>query len=234
MRVSCRDADGELKQKYKSGFKTKDEARLFAVDLENDISNNNVDVREISFLNYLDEWFNLYKLNKITQITANRYRIISRELHRNFKNVDIKKVNRRKNQQFINDYGANHAPDTVKKLNSIVRACIKSAVYDDLIKKDFTQNVSLTWDKSREMSVDYLNISEIKTLINHTQSKLDPHFTSRYMILTAIYTGARLGEIQALTGKTSILIGERSPLINRGMHLIISSSQLRQKARPVL
>ena len=201
VRVSWRDADGELKQKYKAGFKTKNEARLYAISFENDVANNNVDVREVSFADYFDEWFQLYKENKVSQVTANRYRIISRELHHAFEKINIKKVDRRKYQKFINSYGADHAPETVKKLNSIVRACVKSAVYDDLIKKDFTQNVSLTWDKSREITVDYLNISEIKTLINHTQSKLDPHFTSRYMILTAIYTGARLGEIQALTWK---------------------------------
>lgn len=47
--------------------------------------------------------------------------------------------------------------------------------------------------------MDYLNISEINKLINRTKIKLDHRYTSRYMILTAIYTGLRLGEIMALT-----------------------------------
>lgn len=201
VRVSWHNADGELKQKYKSGFKTKNEARLFAVSLENDISNNKVNIQAITFPNYYDDWFKLYKQSKITQVTANRYKIISRELHQNFENVDIKKMNRRRYQKFINEYGADHAPDTVKKLNSIVRSCVKSAVFDDLISKDFTQGVVLTWNEDKKYQVDYLNLAEIKQLIVAAKSKLNPHFTSRYMILTAIYTGARLGEIQALTWK---------------------------------
>lgn len=201
VRVSWRNSDGELKQKYKSGFRTKNEARLFAVGLENDVTNNNMDEREISLPYYFDEWFKLYKKSKITAITANRYNIISRELHKKFEKIDIKKMNRRKYQKFINEYGSNHAPETVKKVNSIIRSCVKSAIYDDLIKKDFTQNVSLTWDTGRERKVDYLSIAEIQKLIAYTKSGLDSHFSSRYMILTAIYSGARLGEIQALMWK---------------------------------
>lgn len=49
------------------------------------------------------------------------------------------------------------------------------------------------------MHVEYLNLAEIKKLKKFALRGRSRHFTSRYMILTAIYTGARLGEIQALT-----------------------------------
>ncbi|WP_419146377.1 tyrosine-type recombinase/integrase [Lentilactobacillus senioris] len=49
--------------------------------------------------------------------------------------------------------------------------------------------------------MDYLNIDEIKQLINYFSTTLSTNFTSKQIILTAIFTGARLGEISALTWK---------------------------------
>ena len=46
-----------------------------------------------------------------------------------------------------------------------------------------------------------MNINEIKQLTQHVILTRNKNFTSKYMILTALLTGARLGEIQALTWK---------------------------------
>ena len=83
--------------------------------------------------------------------------------------------------------------------NSLIRATVQNAILDDLIHKDFTQRVSLIYDKSRDKHVEYLNVAEIKRLIAYLENHLNYHFTSTFMILTAVLTGARLGEIQALT-----------------------------------
>ncbi|GBG95227.1 integrase [Ligilactobacillus salitolerans] len=199
--ISWRLSDGKLKQKSKNGFDTKVAAKDWATELEYQLKHGANMEREITFPAYFDEWFKLYKESKITATTASRYKMIARELHRHFERVDIKKMDRRKYQKFINEYGQGHAPDTVKKLNSIVRSCVKSAVFDDLISKDFTQNVTLTWNEDRVRKVEYLNLAEIKQLLDCAKSNLNPHFTSRYMIVTAIYTGMRIGEIAALTWK---------------------------------
>jgi len=52
---------------------------------------------------------------------------------------------------------------------------------------------------SKTRDIDYLNIDEIKRLTQHLIATKNRHFTSKYMILTALYTGARLGEIMVLT-----------------------------------
>ena len=99
---------------------------------------------------------------------------------------------------FINDFGSDHAPDTVKKTNSIIRSCIKSAMIDKLLTDDFTQNIELKWNEAKKMTVDYLSVQEIQLLSKTIQQRLDPRYTSYYMLLTAIYTGMRLQEIAAL------------------------------------
>lgn len=73
------------------------------------------------------------------------------------------------------------------------------AIDDDIIAKDFTHNVHLTYNAERSYKVQYLSTDEIGKLKQETIAGLDYHNTSRYMILTAIYTGMRKSEIQALT-----------------------------------
>jgi len=78
---------------------------------------------------------------------------------------------------------------------------VRNAVYENIIPRDFTKDIILTFDKTRDWNVDYLNMEEIHKLIIYLISGLNTRYTSRYMILTALFTGARLGEIMALTWK---------------------------------
>lgn len=65
--------------------------------------------------------------------------------------------------------------------------------------KDFTNQVNLVSNKDNEVQVEYLSIAELKKLKNKCLAGRLRHFTSRYMILTAIYTGMRPEEIKVLT-----------------------------------
>lgn len=198
-RITWRDENGKLHQKSKSGFETKQQAKQYAAKLESRrLAGDNVE-SSISFADYFDDWFNTYKKGLITPVTQRHYIWVANEINKYFGKIKIKKITRRQYQQFINDFGENHAPETVKKLNGICRACFRSAVVDGIITKDITENTTLVYDKNRKQKVEYLNIQELKLLISELLSKLNPRYTSRYMILTAIYTGARLGEIMALT-----------------------------------
>lgn len=198
-RITWRDSNGKLHQKSKSGFDTKMQAKQFAAKLEaKHLEGLNIENKE-TFSQYYQRWFETYREPQITNVTAKRYKIIKKQIQDSIGKQQLKKITRYQYQSFINDFGSNHAPDTVHKTNSILRACVKSAILDGLITKDFTQNVNLTADKSKIRKVDYLNLTEIKTLANSIIKDHDPTYTGKYMILTAIYTGMRLGEIMALT-----------------------------------
>lgn len=199
-RISWRE-NGKLRQKYKSGFRLQREAVNFATDFENKINQGVMVTKNIPFSDYFDEWYKTYKQPKITNVTLNRYKIISKVIQKYFKKTKLSNITRPTYQKFITFYGSDHAKDTVQKLNSIVRACVKSAIFDNLLTKDFTQNIELSWNKDRQIKVEYLSIAEINKLVSELENGRQRHFTSRYMILTAIYTGMRLGEIMALTWK---------------------------------
>lgn len=200
VRVSWRDSNSSLRQKSKGGFATKQSAKKYGIELETKIQNGTmIDKISVAFSDYFDEWYKTYKVPKLTTQTINRYKIISRLIRENFRKTKIDKITRRSYQKFINDFGSTHAKDTVRKTNTIIRACIKNAILDDVLIKDFTQNIELVFDKSKEVKVEYLNLEELQKLTNGLIMEIDRKFTSRYMILTAIYTGMRLGEIMALT-----------------------------------
>lgn len=200
-RVSWVDTFGKRHFKNKQGFKTKSLAKRWAVENEEQLNKGIEISKESTLASYYWQWIKTYKENKVASITYKRYVFTGKALESFFKQTNIKRVTRQQYQEFINNYGSNHAPDTVKKVNSIIRACVKSAILDGYLVKDFTQQVSLTSNPSKVLKVDYLSINEIKKLRSAVVQgiKNRPGFTSRYMILTAIYTGMRLSEIQALT-----------------------------------
>lgn len=201
VRVSWYDDDGKRHYTSKAGFKTKMDAKAYALELEQKKNNNELVQKSVTFDAYFWEWFETYKINKISDTTANLYRIIRKLLVNEFGTKKIDKITRRDYQLFINNYGKTHAKVTVKKVHSILKAAVKSAIYDGIVAKDFTHNIELSWNDEKTYKVEYLNIQEIETLISAISNNLNRHYTSRYMILTAIYTGFRLSEIAALTWK---------------------------------
>lgn len=194
VRVSKRTGD-DLKQIYKSGFNTKAEARKYVSDIES----TNLDQTNMTFPQYFEHWHKTYKENKLATSTYRKYIHVTNVLKNYFPYTKLRNMTRLDYQLFINKYGNTHSKEMMQEINIYVRACVKSAVFDSLILKDFTYGVELAFDKNKTRYIDYLNVEEIKKIINAASNKMDPRYTTKYMILTAIYTGARLGEIAALT-----------------------------------
>lgn len=191
--------NGIKKEVSKGGFKTKSEAKRYAVDMENKLNNGNRPTN-ISFPDYFDDWFKTYKKDRLATYTIRGYNAVSKLLHEGL-NKRIDKISRSDYQELINEYGRMHAPETVRKVNAIIRSCVNSAIYDRYITTDFTQKVYLTANKERVRKVEYMNIDEITRLIKVCKERMTPQAPTYYMILTAIYTGMRIGEIGALTWK---------------------------------
>lgn len=197
-RITWRDDLGKLRQKSKLGFSTKQQAKQWAVEQEKKRIDGQLTNEDPTFAEYFEEWFKTYKKNKISLSTQRLYIKTSERIIKYWGKKKISDVTRRQYQYFMNSFGDNHAKETVQKTNSIIRACVKDAILDGLIAKDFTQRIELNWDKNRTVKVQYLSIKQINELVESLESNINPRYISRYMILTAIYTGMRLGEIMAL------------------------------------
>lgn len=101
-------------------------------------------------------------------------------------------------QQAINAYGANHSKGTVQRFDMFVKSCVRSAIADGIITRDFTYGAKLPFDESKSRHVEYLSVAELKQLVKTLENDLPCENIAVYVILTAIYTGARFGEILAL------------------------------------
>lgn len=167
--------------------------------LEKELNQLNQCLADISLADYYMRWFKLYKEKGLNHYTISRYKNIGHVLRRYFHNSRLRDIHRSEYQEFINWYGANHAPVTVSKLNCAIRTCVNYAIDDDIVTKNFTNNVKVVSNKKRRRKVEYLTMKEIQQLRNAVLFEINPNSVSRYMIYLALYTGMRKGEIQALT-----------------------------------
>lgn len=201
-RIVYEDANGKRHEKSAGGFKLKKDAIKHTQELLQEMLNSAPTTQNnISLYDYYIKWFKLYKAKKITAVTKNRYVVIGNVIKDYFKDTPLKDIKRSDYQELINQYGSTHAPDTVSKFNNTIRKCVSYAIDDDIITKAFTHNVQLVANKDKKVEVEYLTTEEIITLKRAVVAKLNHYNTSRYMILTAIYTGMRKAEIQGLTWK---------------------------------
>lgn len=194
-----RDNDGKRHQKSAGIFKTKKEAKEKASKLENEFASLNMSLNDISLYDYYIRWYKIYKVATVGEVAQRHYIRLSKFIRQYFNDTKLVNIRRSDYQQFINWYGSNHARESVAKLNRAVRACVAAAIADDVIAKDFTFNVQIAYNKDKRRKVEYLNHDEIDQLIKAVKTKLVRYNTSRYMIYTAILTGMRKAEIQALT-----------------------------------
>lgn len=214
--------EGAKTKQIQQTFNTKKEALKFA-KLSNNVDSNEVKqiaVKEkqakikrhkqqvkrdkerasnpLNFANYFLSWYEAYKEPRITVRTKQTYKRAYKALKEYFKGTLITDITRLQYQQFMNWFGSKYAKITVSKTSAIIKACVRNAMYDDVIRKNFTEAVTLSYNTDKVKRVDYLSMDELEQLINHVKGKLDPRYPANYLILTAIFTGARLGELLAL------------------------------------
>lgn len=197
-KVSWNDVDGKRHTKSKQGFDTKRQAMQWASEMEVAKGKNQISHQDPTFADYFLDWANTYKIPNTSANTQNRYRHVHGRIVDYFGQVKLSKVTRRQYQQFINEYGADHSKSTMQKVHGTIRSCVSDAMSEGIIHHNFTDRINLVWNDENTMQVEYLSVAEIKMLISSLLNGVKPNYTSRYMILCAIYTGLRLGEILAL------------------------------------
>ncbi|UVZ01471.1 tyrosine-type recombinase/integrase [Limosilactobacillus fermentum] len=199
-RVNWYDNQDKRHQKSAGYFDRRKDAVATAERVRDELQEQlNPDLTEITLADYYQRWYQLYKEQGITKITQNRYKVIGNVLTKYFNKKKLKDVRKSDYQAFINWYGADHARDSVNKLNGAVKKMVSFALDDEIIRKDFTSNIQVIANKDRERKVEYLNQKETAVLMDAVKADLDPDHPVKYMILTALLTGIRKSEIQALT-----------------------------------
>lgn len=198
--ISDPDTKSGKKKKYKTkgGFKTKAQAKKWENEQILAKNKNNITNENPVFADFFWDWATTYRIPGKTDATKRRYTSQASILKKYFGRTRIKDINRNSYQKFINDYGKDHAKITVKKMHGVIKACISDAYDEGIVPQNFTNRINIVWNEKHIRKIEYLSIAEIKNLINVTKKSLNHEYTTPYIILTAIYTGMRLGEIMAL------------------------------------
>lgn len=199
VQVSWYDHNGKRHYKTLSGFKTKRSAQQKGIEFESAKNNHTITNQDPVFAEEFIKWAKLYKMPTASRGTQNRYLMIGRLLENNFGKTRLSDVTRADYQDFLNSYGKHRSKSTVIKTTGSISSFAKDCVADGLLQVNFTERVSPIWDKTKTVKVEYLSVKEIKELVASLLDGIEPKYISRYMILFAIYSGARIGEIRALT-----------------------------------
>lgn len=192
--------DGKRKPIVKGGFKTKREAQVAAAEVELSINKGSqVIVKEKSFAEYFHEWIELYKSNKHVT-TYSRYLNSYERVKEHFKEMPIQKITRPEYQKFLNEYGKGKSKETVKKLNTHIRGCVKDAIDEGYISVDFTRKVEFNATGESKKSEDkHLNYKESMVLYEELFKRLSDKTTTYHLILLGLVSGLRFGELTGLT-----------------------------------
>ena len=207
-RVSYRDyndldKNGQPKRKFKSkqGFATKRQAKEWGEEFLTKAHQGKLfnEDKKYTFYDYFVEWMKTYKFPHISEITQNRYNVNAEYIKEYFGIAPIDKISRSSYQKFLNEYAEDHAPSSVSKLKTMVINCLNSAVADKIITTNFALGSNAKGNREKIRKVTYPSVAQIKELVAATKERLDPRYPARYMILTGIATGMRIGEVGGLT-----------------------------------
>ncbi|WP_022795735.1 tyrosine-type recombinase/integrase [Bavariicoccus seileri] len=222
-RVSYKDDDGKYKQITRKNFATKTEARLKEAEIKKKVEDGSFFTGgDIPFADYFKKWVARYVSDDLSIGTQKKYKrdIILVEKH--FKKTPISKVTRSMYQDFITSRGKGRSMDTVVKTHSHVKKCIKDAIYDGLISKDPTYQITLSADvKPKDESKKYLSEKDANKLLNYVKNNFDKKPDMFLMIILGLTTGMRYGEILALSWK-DIDFGSKTIRINKSFDAVFS------------
>lgn len=201
-RIRFTDRNGNRISKSHGGFKTKSEAIVAGSELERSLmyGANIAERDKIVFAEYFDSWLDRYKYGKHAAITEARYKSISKVLHKYFGTQLLIKVTKDSFQDFINEYAPTREKETVKKNIGYIRSMVSHAIDAQIIRTDFTKDVDLGNAKdSGTKTIKYLEIENLQKVKNKALEKATLASTTRYAILTGIYSGMRYSEVLGLT-----------------------------------
>lgn len=194
---------GKRQTTTRRGFKTKKEAQAIAAKLEQEIANGTpINNNNPNFQEVFDQWF----LNHCKTIKASTKKSIESKFNKHilpcFGKLKMKEITRPYCQKMINEIA-----QTITSVNDIkiqANQVFKYALKMDIILKNPLEHVSipkqqkeLISEKNEANERNYWKKDEIKQFLTITKQELS--FRDHVLFHLLIYTGARKGEILALT-----------------------------------
>ena len=124
---------------YKSGFDTKKKAQIEAEKLLRKLNHGFSLDNKMSLYQLYQEWLNLKILpSKRSQTTKNKYIMRKEIIKKLFGDTPVSQIKPSNYQRIMNDYGKTVTRDTLSRLHTSIKECIKTAQADKIFIEDFT------------------------------------------------------------------------------------------------
>lgn len=194
-----RMVNGVSKPIRKGGFRSKKDARIAAAEIELQLGKGILPyLRSVSIDEYFNKWVNLYK-SHLNIATIKHYEYTYKAIQAHFGSKALREITRHDYQRFLNDFGMNKSKETIEKINTHIRACVKDAVDENIIHSDFTRNAVLIWTNPSKKSYEkHLNYKESEILFKELWNKRNENLGYSFLFL-ALTSGMRFSEIVGLT-----------------------------------
>lgn len=197
-RVVISVMDKGVRRKVSKTFEKKKDATVWATSMESDkFQNKKIIASSMLFPDYFDMWVVNYKKNNVRESTyLTGYRTAKAFVRSQFADVKLSDLSHPLIQTRIDKFGETHRKDFVKALVSKIKASLKDAQYDGFITHDFYSRIQPRGLESTKGN---------KALSIHDFEKLQKYLYDNsnkdlYLaLLIALETGARIGEVLALT-----------------------------------
>ena len=128
---------------------------------------------------------------------------------RYFGELKLKEIDHETYQNFLNDYSKGRARATVKKANDKIGAPLRHAFNHGHIPNNPTYKVKIDGDKAQKEAQNYLNKHEAEAVLKELLNGIRVDYTTRYMLILQLATGARIGEIMGLQFKDINFLNNR-------------------------
>ncbi len=115
-------------------------SQVAASDTEIKLSNGfKIGDDNILLYKYFDNYIEVFKKDKITTRTFNKYLNSSKDLKKYFPKETLKSLTKTRYQKYLNGYTKTHADHSVRQFNTHIRAAVQNALDEQIIATDFTK-----------------------------------------------------------------------------------------------
>lgn len=149
---------------------------------------------------YFEQWIEMYKVDKIAEVTLLKYQNSLRHLQIIAPRLKLEKMTRWDYQEIINEFAKTHEKQTVQDFHHQVKGALLDAFHDGLIDSDPTYRAVIKGKPRKEReSKKFLQPEEVTKLVSVLD--LNSGVNKDWFILIMIKTGLRYAECLGLTVK---------------------------------
>ncbi|MGK4144477.1 tyrosine-type recombinase/integrase [Weissella paramesenteroides] len=199
-RASYVDARGVRQQPSKT-FDTKKAATEWATRLENQIfDGSDINAGKMLFPDYFREWVETNKKDNVRESTYINYNSAINIIDDLFENIPMDKLTTMLIQKKINEFGKTRSTSYVGNLVTKIKNSLRDAYIDEIINRDVFSRIKVN-GQDIDRGENFLNATDFIKLQTYLYSKEEIMKDNPFylMVLIALETGMRIGEIQALT-----------------------------------